>query len=168
MFTTLWESPQKNYLGQPFLTVKSWMNRYYFSERGGVDSVAFILYDRRINKYGLIREFKCPINEFKESAFGGSLDKDVNPIEIVIAEAREEAGFVVTDDNIQSVGKVMVSTQSNQFCHLYIVNVDTRKQLELQPENDLEALATVEWFSQYEVSRLEDWKAITIIVKSYI
>jgi 8-oxo-dGTP pyrophosphatase MutT (NUDIX family) len=168
IFTTLWESPQKNRMGEPFLSVKSWDNRYYFSERAGVDSIAFVLYDHRTNKYGLIREFKCPINEFRASAFGGSLDSDEDMLEIVIAECREEAGFVVSFEDIRTLGKVLVSTQSNQHCYLYMVEVDTRKQVEPQPENDMEALATVEWFSQDEVNQLEDWKAITIIVKSYL
>jgi 8-oxo-dGTP pyrophosphatase MutT (NUDIX family) len=168
IFTTLWESPQKNRMGEPFLSVKSWDNRYYFSERAGVDSIAFVLYDHRTNKYGLIREFKCPINEFRASAFGGSLDSDEDMLEIVIAECREEAGFVVSFEDIRTLGKVLVSTQSNQQCYLYMVEVDTRKQVEPQPENDMEALATVEWVSQDEVNQLEDWKAITIIVKSYL
>lgn len=169
IFTTLWESPYKNHVGEPFLTVKSWKNSYYFSERGGKDSVAFILFDRRFNQYGLVKEFKCPIDKFMITAFGGSFDQvDNNPINIVINEVREEAGFEVTEDNIRSLGKVFVSTQSNQFCYLFMVHIDKRNQLELRPENSMEALATVEWLTQNEVFQLEDWKAVTILTKSYL
>jgi 8-oxo-dGTP pyrophosphatase MutT (NUDIX family) len=166
-FTTLWESPARNHIGQPFMTVKSWEGRYYFSERAGVDSVAFILHDEQANTYGLVKEFKCPVNKFMISAFGGSIDSfTATPVDIVINETREEAGFEVFGEDIQSLGKVLVSTQSNQFCYLFVVKVNRSKQLELKPENDLEALASVVWMNKRDIVNLEDWKAITIIHKT--
>jgi len=162
--STMWESPAKNHLGQPFIAVKSWNNSYYFSERAGTDSVAFVLYDDHTNEIGLVSEFKPPIDKFLTTAFGGSLDQEgVEPIDIVIQEVREEAGFEVTRNQIVSLGKVFVSTQSNQFCHLFLVNVNKTKQVELRPENDLEALAEVVWLNT--LKDIEDWKALTIIFK---
>lgn len=141
-------------------------NGYLYSERKGKDSIAFILSDSITGLIGVIKEFKPPINDFLVTAFGGSLDKpDKSPLEICIEEVREEAGYEVTDKHIQYKGKVMVSTQSNQFCHLFQVDVTDLELKERQPENDLEAMAEVVWLPRWRVSELQDWKAITILRK---
>lgn len=169
----VWESPKKNKLGQPFLTVKQ-EGRYYFSERAGIDSVAFILYDRKIDKFCAVNERKPPLDETKEdnkaflvTAFGGSLDEaDCTPLEIVIREAKEESGSDITADDILSLGSVMVSTQSNQFCHLYLVFVNADKMGDTDPQNEIEAEATLEWFDKSDYCNYQDWKLITIIAKA--
>ena len=144
---------------------------YQFAERLGKDSVAFICYDKETNMVLLNNEFKPPIGSYLLSAFGGSLDKasNIGQEEIVRAEVREEAGFEVTTEDIVDLGKVFVSTQMNQFCSLYLVYVDSKKQGERHPENKCESLATTLWHSIYNQNlfrELEDWKAITIIAKS--
>lgn len=169
----VWESPKRNKLGQAFLTVKQ-EGRYYFSERAGIDSVAFILYDRKIDKFCAVNERKPPLDETREdnkaflvTAFGGSLDEaDCTPLEIVIREAKEESGSDITADDILPLGKVMVSTQSNQFCHLYLVIVNADKMGETDPQNEIEAEATLEWFNREDAYDYEDWKLITIIAKA--
>lgn len=171
--TVVWESPKKNKMGQPYLTVKQ-EGRYYFSERAGIDSVAFILYDRKLDKFCATNERKPPLDETRENnkaflvtAFGGSLD-DINatPLEIVIREAKEESGSDITEDDILPLGSVMVSTQSNQFCHLFLVIVNSDKMGETEPENDIEAEATLEWFEREDAYKYQDWKLITIIAKA--
>lgn len=137
---------------------------YQFAERLGVDSVAFICYDCR-RSFLLNKEYKPPVDEFVLGAFGGSLDKDKSKEQIVIEEVREEAGFEVEEIAVNYVGRVLVSTQMNQYCYLYMVYVDKKKQLERQPENAIEALATVEWVDVNDIENLEDWKAITIVAK---
>jgi hypothetical protein len=149
---------------------------YQFAERRGVDSVAFICWDSNTNEFLLNHEYKPPVNEFIYSAFGGSLDKGVYIgleaneksaylTNIVIGEAREEAGFKVTEEDIYFVGRAFVSTQMNQFCWLYLVKVDREKQLETKPENAVEGMATPTWMG-FGVEKLDDWKAITIIAKA--
>jgi len=139
---------------------------YFFAERLGTDSVAFICYDARSSKFLVNNEYKPPIDEFILGAFGGSLDKDRTPEEIVIAEVKEEAGFRVNQNDVKYVGKAFVSTQMNQFCHLFLVYVDRDKQEEREPENAVEAMAETQWISQQEVWKLDDWKAIAILGKS--
>ena len=56
-------------------------------------------------------------------AFGGSLDKAKSLEEIVIDEVIEEAGYIIDEDDIFSLGKVFVSTQMNQFVHLFLSNI---------------------------------------------
>ena len=118
---------------------------YQFAERLGVNSVAFICLDKVAELFLLNKEYKPPIDEFLLGSFGGSMDKDKTPEEIVVAEVKEEAGFVVTEEDVIDLGDVMVSTQMNQFCHLYIVLIDRSKQEEREPENAVEAMATTEW-----------------------
>lgn len=141
------------------------VNGYQFAERLGKDSIAFILWDNDAGQFLLNKEYKPPVNEFILGAFGGSLDKDTSPEEIVIAEVKEEAGFVVTKENVHLVGEVMVSTQMNQFCKLYLVEVNKENQDEREPENAVEAMATTEWVDWYEpeLAKMRDWKPLAII-----
>jgi hypothetical protein len=136
---------------------------FQFAERRGVDSVAFICYDRDPELFLLNTELKVPINKMLKGAFGGSLDKDKEPIDIVIDEVKEEAGFTVTKEDVYLVGKVMVSTQMNQFCYLYIVFVNKDKQEDKKPQDEIEALAKTTWDSWDKLDELEDWKPITIL-----
>lgn len=139
---------------------------YQFAERRGQDSIAFICYDKDTNEFLVNREYKPPVDQFIDSAFGGSLDKDVSKIEIVIAEVREEAGFVVDKNNVIEVGRSFVSTQMNQYCFLYFVYVDKTKQQEREPENAIEALAETKWVTIDEINRSDDWKSIAIVAKA--
>jgi len=139
---------------------------YFFAERLGKDSVAFICYDPNTHEFLLNKEYKPPIDDFLLGAFGGSMDKDKKPEEIVIDEVKEEAGFRVSKRDVQYLGKAFVSTQMNQFCHLFLVFVDKDNQEEREPENAVEAMASTEWVSDSKVWELEDWKAITILGKS--
>lgn len=149
-----------------YLQIKEWSDTrstYYYAERLGKDSVAFILHNRSTGKFGLIKEFKPPINDYLITAFGGSLDKDKDNLDIVKDEVREEAGYIMAD--ISYVGRSFVSTQMNQFCYLYLVDVTDAKQVEKEPETYLESIATVEWLTRDQIMRGDDWKAITILTK---
>ena len=137
---------------------------FQYAERRGVDSVAFICYDRMEERFLLNREYKVPVNQMVLGAFGGSFDKDKEPIDIVVDETKEEAGFVVTRDDVKQVGKVLVSTQMNQYCYLFIVFIDKEDQAEREPENEIEKMAEMVWcYWDNEIYQLEDWKPITII-----
>lgn len=154
----------------PWIKVKQ-AGGYLYSERKGIDSVAFVLIainasdERRI---GLIHEYKDPLGDFLTTAFGGSIDDEKYHSDLrtlVKDEAMEEAGFDVSLDKIEYHGKVMVSTQSNQFCHLFSVEVDKLKQGERTTNNRTELLSAVSWITMAEISKLEDWKAQAIILR---
>ena len=158
-----------------FLNIKQVVDKehgcagYQFAERRGVDSVAFICYDKSTEMVLLNNEFKPPVNCFLVGAFGGSLDKESSMIDIVIGEVREEAGFEVSREDIITLDPIFVSTQMNQFCNLYLVYVDAKNQKDRQPENKCESLAKLEWrsiHSQDLYKKLSDWKAITILAKA--
>jgi len=144
------------------------VNGYQYAERRGVNSVAFICFDKNIGQVLLNYEYKPPVNKFILGAFGGSFDKDKTGVEIVIDEVKEEAGFVVTTKDIELVGKSFVSTQMNQYCYLYVVSVCKEDQQDREPENEIEAMAVTKWLETFQLKAINDWKAITILAKSDI
>ena len=152
-----------------FLNIKKAENfgsDYYYAERLGKDSIAFVLvntknYDSVM--YGLIREFKPPINEFMVTAFGGSLDKTHNIVETVITEVKEESGYIVTPQNCDYKGKFFVSSQMNQFCHLFEVYVTDAKLGGKQPDSKGEEMAEVVWIRRDDIDTLDCWKARLIV-----
>ena len=169
MIKTLWTSeatsPQN---GEPFFKVKEALGYYIFGERLGVDSLAFVLYDRDFDRVGVIHEKKPPLGKdvFKTTAFGGSLDnKALTVDEICAQEVKEEAGYEVDDTRIYYLGQVLVSTQMNQHCHLHLVDVTNLTQGE-QSLEETESGSKVKWLNFEEVFALEDWKALTILVKA--
>jgi len=139
---------------------------YQFAERRGVDSIAFICYDKSTNKFLLNNEATPPLGLFLIRAFGGSLDKDVVHEEIVKGEVEEEAGYEVELKQIKSLGKCFVSTQMNQYCYLYLVLVSDKNKTERKPENACEALAETVWLSEEDIVDGDDWKAIAILNKA--
>jgi len=170
---------------------------YFYSERLGIDSTAFILYDKNTRKWGLIQERKPPMDErivepaikelvtfqdereaFMITAFGGSNDgidmeryAKMNQAErikhfaaLARTECREEAGYNVDMDRVNFEEVVFVSTQQNQMCYLYAVDVTDIEQTEADPQSAMEAAATVVWLTEQEVqSSINDWKAKTIV-----
>jgi 8-oxo-dGTP pyrophosphatase MutT (NUDIX family) len=155
---------------QKFLNIKrvqdpeKGVNGYLFAERLGTDSIAFICYDPDKKLILLNNEYKPPVDQFILGAFGGSLDKgpETDLLEIVKAEAKEEGGFDILKDVI-NLGKLFVSTQMNQFCHMFLVIVDKDDEGEREPENAVEALATTKWVGVDEIEKLRDWKAMGIV-----
>jgi len=142
----------------PFLKIKR-NDYYYYAERLGVDSVAFILYNKDTGLYGLINEYKPPIDQFLITAFGGSLDKPMPLEDIVREECIEESGYEAA--GIATIGKHFVSTQMNQFCHLYLVTVG--KFVGKTSVDPVESRASVVWMKKEDILKLEDWKAKVII-----
>ena len=146
-------------------------NNFIYSERKGIDSIAFILLDINVStekRVGLINEYKNPIDKFLTTAFGGSIDdeKYYDDLRIlVIDEVMEEAGFEIGFENINYYGKVFCSTQMNQFVHLFTVQVDRSKQIERTTKNPIELKQSIVWMSLKEVSELNDWKSNTILFK---
>lgn len=155
-----------------WLTIKEHQpSGYKYAERKGVDSVAFVLFDRNTNdtkRIGVIKEIKPPINRMTVSAFGGSIDQEYYKDDLrvlVKEEVMEEAGFEVELEDIKFYGKVLVSTQMNQFCYLFSVSVDKNQIKERTTTNPAELLSELVWLELPEVAQLEDWKAIVIVAK---
>jgi len=155
-----------------WLKIKKCSNHnYVYAERKGVDSVAFVLFDKNQNntkRFGVVRELKPSIDKMMPTAFGGSIDKEYYKQDLrvlVKEEVMEESGFDVELQDIKFYDRILVSTQMNQFCYLFAVSVDRNKQQDKTTTNPAELLAEVIWLDLGEVAALQDWKAITIIAK---
>ena len=124
MTKCVWESPAKNRKDEPFLSVMD-RDGYYYVQRAGVDSVAFILYNA--GAVGLCRCAHGATREVSNRSFTGSIDLEGNWKEsisrVVQIEVREEAGYDVTPDQIVLIGWYEVGTQTNEKVYLYIVDV---------------------------------------------
>jgi hypothetical protein len=175
----LWESKGKTPAGDPFFSVKEARGYYVYGQRGGTNSIAFVLKDG--DKYGLIYESKPPLDEeynekhMEITAFGGSIDMDKSYKEICQTEVLEESGYDVSMDRISDVGKTLVSTQMNQLCYGYLVDVSGLEAGETESDiynAEQEAKDSDEfkhnkviWFSFDELMDNNDWKSIWIVTK---
>jgi len=153
-----------SYLTNGFLTIKD-AGGYFYTERKGKDSVAFILRDvtRNDDIYCLINEYKPPIYGYEVTAFGGSLDCDLSLADIVRQEVREEAGY--SPISVEYLGKRFVSTQMNQYCHLFIVDVDSSRGFDTDPQCVWEAKSKPIWVSAEAIKTCSDWKSQCILLK---
>lgn len=138
---------------------------YYFAERAGVDSVAFMLFDgNREDCFGLIEQYRGNHGAFHKGMYTGSLDKPEKSLEqIVQEEVLEEAGFSIPDEDIPS-RIIKVSTEhagslSNEQVHLYIVNVTNLEQEATQPQSVFEENTNNLWMTHMGVFHCDDWKA---------
>jgi hypothetical protein len=181
----MYESNGKTPNGKPFLTVKKARGYYEYSERGGQDSIFFVLYDRDTQKWALINESKPPMDEREgkrvqmTTAFGGSIDmNDYTPQEICQVEVLEEAGYEVPLERIMYVGKTLVSSQMSQIAYGYLVDVTgiekthkTEFEHDVTPEQAAKDATefsrnSVVWMSDNELIENSDWKSIFIFTKS--
>ena len=159
--------------GKPFMRVKEARGYYYYAERGGLDSVAFILFDNKSKKFMLINESKPPLDErFNKrvtltTAFGGSIDSENTPEEITQTEVLEETGFEVGLDRIHYTGETMVSTQMSQMCKLYLVDVtNLKKTKQAEYEKPEFKENSVHWMTYSELLENQDWKSIFISTRA--
>ncbi len=145
--------------------------RFYYTERKGVDSIAFVLFASNIEdtkRIGVVKEFKRPIEEARLTAFGGSIDHEKyydDLCSLVIDEVIEESGFKITKSQIEYYGKYFVSNMMNQHCHLFGINVDKYLQGLKTTNNPAEMESIITWLTLPEAMELEDWKTIVIITK---
>ena len=181
-----YQSNGKTPAGDPFVTVKVARGYYEYLERGGVDSISFILYNGDTKQFGLIYESKPPRDEIEgwevkmTTAFGGSIDMSENHTfqDICQTEVAEESGYEVPLDKIISVGKTLVSSQMSQMTEGFLVDVtgiektleaEYEKQIpkdEIKPGVNEFAGNKVVWFDADELMDNNDWKSIWIFTKA--
>ena len=166
--------------GNPFMRVKQARGYYEYAERGGQDSIAFILFDNKSKKFCLINESKPAMDERNgeetrmTTAFGGSIDSTHPEQQICQTEVLEETGFEVSLDRVHYVGETLVSSQMSQMCVGYLVDVtgltktheaEYEKEVsKTQSQKDAEEFSgnSVHWFTYSEIMENSDWKSIFI------
>jgi len=155
-----------------FLNMKR-VNNYFFTERKNVDSFAFVFFatniddDRRI---GLSYDLQPSINKSIIKAFTSSINKtDVLDIrDLVIEEARIQAGFHIDKGQIEYLGKCLTSSKMSEFCHLFGITIDKTRQVKKETSNNLKIESGHYWSTVEEIKELEDWKAQIIVYKRFL
>lgn len=130
----------------------------------GKDSVAFILYDK--NKYpafGLVKQHKALVDETLVTAFEVMLTNELEIPQIVHQEVFKTSGYNVQLHQIKFLGERFVSSQVNEFCYLYVVDVTD---LTHGPTNTLDLFGKsqeVVWVDKYDIQIGIDWRSQVII-----
>lgn len=141
---------------------------YFYTERNGKDSVAFILVDREKEAYQFLQQWHGPTNQFNLGAFTGSreIEKSLNAIETIIAEVEEEAGYTVTSEDVTLLGSYLVSGNSNESVDLAIVDVTGKEQELKNPENVFEENTVRYWLKPDQAFKaLKEWKGLVCLMK---
>lgn len=154
----LYESPALAPNGEPFMRMRKNNKGFYYAERVGVDSVAFVLKDGA--NYGLLRCRQGATGVVANRAFTGSMDmENPSPIEALKTEAREEAGYDIDFQDTEFYGIYEVGHMTNEEVLLFLVNVTgkTPHEVEWKGLEKYDLLGTV--WNQSSI----DWKAILIM-----
>lgn len=152
-------------ISRPGEAEKDW---YYYAERVGKDSVAFLLYDTERDQYQCLSQLHGPLNRYVSGAFTGSFDKQgLSPTQILIEEIAEEAGYAVTNDaaRILALGVVPVSSQTNEEVHLFLVDITGLPQNLREPENVFEKNVFRFWLDADQVLATCEWKAQSVVLR---
>jgi hypothetical protein len=155
-----------------FINMKK-VNNYFFAERKNIDSFAFVFFasniddDRRI---GLSYDFQPSINKSIIKAFTSSINNvDVLDVrDLVVEEARKQAGFHIDKSQIEYLGKCLTSSKMSEFCHLFGISIDKTRQAKKETTNNLKIDSGHYWSTIEEIKELEDWKAQIIVYKRYL
>lgn len=114
---------------------------------------------------------------FLPTAFGGSNDQQSEiPFEamskedvishmknIVVGEVREEGGYNIDPSRVKFISTEFVSTQQNQMCFMFIVDITGIPFDKTDPENEMEAMARTVWASKETIFAGSDWKSKVIV-----
>lgn len=142
---------------------------YFYCERKGKDSVAFLLLDRdNLDKpFICLEQYSSSYDQFIKGAYTGSLDKEDKSIEeIVQEEVKEEAGFNVEMDMINALGNMVVSSHSSERVNLYLVDVTGLQWEGKAPENIFEKNMRQIKMNKKEVFKHCEWKANMIVARA--
>ena len=138
-----------------WVSIKATDREYHYLERKGRDSVAVLLvrlskpslqeYEVLIRQQplcvdmseedGALKLFPCPIT--------GCIEPGESPAVAAVREVKEEAGYVV---QVQSLGRYIVGSQTNEICHLFYADVTGQEPgIAEQDGSYFEAVSRNEW-----------------------
>ena len=130
------------------------INCYVYSHETRCDGkiVAFVPY-RYINNNQdlqvLLRNEATPCWNYIEqvpSSFTGGVEEGETPLQTVLHELREEAGYIVDKDKIINLGQVFGTKSSDTIYFLFGVNLtDVEQEKELISESELEKTSFNRW-----------------------
>lgn len=139
---------------------------FYFAQRLGKDSVAFLLIDknREDDKYQILKQYSSPYGKFQEGVFTGSLEKHGKSVmDHVIEEVKEEAGYDVDKEQIKLITSEEVGSSTNEIVHLYLVDITGLEQEIREPENIFEENMDRKFVNADYINNHCGWKSKLII-----
>lgn len=160
--------------GTPYLKMMKSSKGFYYAERKGKDSVAVLVYRKENGKTEVLIRMQplvfnqgsvdgiektgyehlkqnvlipCPIT----GSITGIYD---NFIDYAVEEIKEEAGYYVVKEEIESLGMYYVGTQINEVVHCFACNVTGKTCVE--PEGDgtyWESISSNQWVNVDSIER---------------
>lgn len=155
-----------------FLKLKE-INNYVFLERNNIDSISFVLFATNVDdekRIGLTYDFQPSINKSIIKAFTCSIkNSEIEDLkDLIIEEVKTQAGFIVGKAEIQYLGKCLVSSKMNEFCHMFGVAVDKSRQIKREVSDTIKNNSGQYWSTNEGVQDLEDWKAQLIVYRRFL
>lgn len=141
-------------------------------ESNSNDLVAFVLFATNIDdsrRIGLCYENQTPIKKsiIKAFTFEVPHDFDGDIRTITKEEVLKQAGFNVSFEEIEYLGKSYIGSKSGEFCHQFGIAVDkTRQILKSTADPKTHSLSHF-WAMNEEVKTMEDWMCQLICMKRY-
>ena len=117
--------------------------------------VSFLPYRKVEKTFTITTEFlvRCETTPCWEmipimSSFTGGIDKGDSPTDCVIKELKEEAGIIITDEKVISLGLSYGAKSSDSTYHLFAVDVTNCAVGELTFESELEKTSYNKWITE--------------------
>ena len=100
------------------------------------------------------------------SSLTGGVDKNNTPLKTAQIELREEAGYIVNEDEIISLGTTYSTKSSDSVYHLFAVEItqETSK-IKAVAESELEKTSYCKWVSKEEIIEAKDPFIIVLMTK---
>lgn len=116
-----------------WISVKETENKFYYSERKGINSVAVFLIRKTKSKWevlvryqplcidneiidGKMKLFPCPIT--------GTIEEGDDDYKTAVKEVLEESGYKITEEDLFYLTEYIVGTQTNERVYMFGVDVN--------------------------------------------
>ncbi len=118
------------------------LHKIYIHDQG--DYVTGVLYNKSLNKYIMVHQYRYGIDKFNIEFPGGSKDYLEDPYDAFIREVKEETGYQLSKDHIKSLGSYYQNV-GNSKGRVYIFYGETSNQeLKEQQLDEFEHIKVIE------------------------
>lgn len=136
------------------------------------DLVAFVLFATNtdeMRRIGLSYERQGPIKKgiIKAFTFEVPHDFEGDIRNLVSEEVKLQAGFDVSNEEIEYLGKSYVGSKIGEFCHHFGITVDKKVQQRKTSTNPKVLEASHFWAMNEEIQHFQDWMAQITCIKRY-
>lgn len=136
------------------------------------DMGAFVLFATNtddIRRIGLVYEKQEPISKsmIKSFTFEIPVDYPGDLRDLVAKEVMDQAGFEITNEMIEYLGKAYVGNEKGQFCMLFGITVDKTNQATKTSKEPKIMESSHFWAMNEEIPQMEDWVCQLIAIKRY-